>query len=588
MRSRFVRGKERPRGVVWFGLSSFWGHLRHFLASAIATEDVDSRDWMTADHPLELTARVAHVLGGRADQESLLDALDRDLWLDFVSDTGDDVAVSRAVARLIFADYELPDPRGSGRVLQAPRGEILLFGGDTAYPVATAQEITDRVIVPFNQVLETLPAGPPRVLLGIPGNHDWYDGLDGFARMFRRNADDEEGIARPSITLMSQRMIERYAEWARQFVRGGQIEKPKALALAGYQPVQSASYFLLPLTSRLHLFAVDRQLRYLDRRQVHFFESWRLHHPEVSPWVMLPDPLFAFGKPSPTGTRMVEALGLDLETKPHFLLSGDVHHYERMQQGSALHVTAGGGGAFLHPAPLDRRARSAAANEWPTAAQSRALLFQVPWKVMRGNSGFIPHLVLGALFLPAMDVGLRQYDKLGFFLSAPLFITALTTVIYALIGEVRKGGLLVLALSLGAGLATATIPVFASFAFVRIAESAHVTLPVWLIAVLTFAVAVFYGAFVFGVFLALLTVLGLEETQAFTALDHPGFKHFLRLRVRKDGSGVDFWCLGLTDPLAPGATPELVDSGSFELDAPCGSLAAPHDAPRLRNERGRV
>jgi len=574
-RWRFVRGRERPRGVVWFGATSFWGHLRHFASVAIATENVDSRDWMTADDPLELKARVAEVLaspvhGSRSasnsEDESLVDVLGRDLWLDYVADTGDDVAVSRAVARLIFAEYELPDPDAEGSFLCAPRGEILLFGGDTAYPVATAQEITNRVIVPFNQVLETLPAGPPRVLLGIPGNHDWYDGLDGFARMFRRNPDDEQGVARPSVVGISQRMIERYAEWARQFVRGGTIEKPKALALTGYQPVQSASYFALPLTSRLHLYAADRQLSSLDSRQVRYFEAWRTRCPDVSQLVMLPDPLYAFGAPSATGTAMVEALNLDLETKPHFLLSGDVHHYERIQHGAALHVTAGGGGAFLHAAPLRRGNRLSAEVEWPTVSQSRLLLLQVPWKVMRGNSGFLPHLALAALFLPAMDIGLHQFDKLGFIVSAPILITLLTTLIYSLIGDVRKGGFVVFALSFGAGLATATIPVFASFVFVRLAESAHVTLPIWLIAALTFAVAVFYGAFVFGAFLSLLTLRGLEETQAFTALDHPGFKHFLRLRVRKDGSAVDFWCLGLTDPLAPGAKPELIDAGSFKLD----------------------
>jgi hypothetical protein len=474
------------------------------------------------------------------------------------------VAVSRAVARLVFADYELPDPAAEGKTLLAPRGEILLFGGDTAYPVATAQEITNRVIVPFNQVLETLPAGPPRVLLGIPGNHDWYDGLDGFARMFRRNEADED--ARPSVVGISQRMIERYAEWAKEFVRGGKIEKPKALALIGYHPVQSASYFALPLTSRLHLFAVDRQLRNLDRRQVGFFEAWRMHHPGVCPWVMLPDPLFAFGKPSRTGTAMVEALGLDLETKPAFLLSGDVHHYERLQHGAALQLTAGGGGAFLHPAPIARGTRLGAEAEWPTATQSRALLWQVPWKVMRGNSGFLPHIVLAVLFMPAMDIGVSQYEKLGFILSAPILITVLTTTIYSLIGNVRKGGKVVFALALGAGLATAFIPVFASIAITWLAARAHISIPVWAIAALTFVVAVFYGAFVFGAFLAVLTFLGLEETQAFTALDHPGFKHFLRLRVREDGSAVDFWCLGLTDPLAPGQKPELVDAGTFELD----------------------
>ena len=552
--------------MVWFGVRSFWGHLRHFLAAAIATEDVDSRDWMTADEPLELTLRVATALGASNARESLIEALERDLWIDFVADTGDDVAVSRAVARLIFAEYELPDPEREGTFLIAPRGEVLFFGGDTAYPVATAQEITNRVIVPFNQVLEALPPGPPRVLLGIPGNHDWYDGLDGFARMFRRNADDEEGVARPSVVGISQRMIERYAEWATEFVRGGKIEKPKSLALSGYQPVQGASYFALPLTSRLHLFAVDRQLRNLDSRQVRYFESWRMRYPDVSPWVMLPDPLFAFGKPSSTGTAMVEALGLDLETKPHFLLSGDVHHYERLQHGTALHVTAGGGGAFLHPAPLKRDARLGAEMEWPTVGQSRALLWQVPWKVMRGNSGFLPHIVLAALFMPAMNIGLNRFPEVGFIVTAPILITVLTTIIYSLIGGVRKGGFVVFALSFGAGLATATIPMVASFVFVRIAASAHVTLPLWLIAGLTFAVAVFYGAFVFGTFLALLTFLGLEETQAFTALDHPGFKHFLRLRVRKDGSAVDLWCLGLTDPLAPDAKPELIDCATFKLE----------------------
>ena len=571
-----MRGAEHPRGVVWFGVRSFWGHLRHFLAAAIATEDVDSRDWMTADDPWDLNTRIAEALGVHAGRRALVDALDRDLWLDFVADTGDDVAVSRAVARLIFADYELPDPEHEGSFLHAPRGEILLFGGDTAYPVATAQEITNRVIVPFNQVLESMPPGPPRVLLGIPGNHDWYDGLDGFARMFRRNADDEEGVARPSVVGISQRMIERYAEWTREFVRGGKIEKPKALALTGYQPVQQASYFALPLTSRLHLFAIDRQLRNLDTRQVRFFEAWRMRYPEATPWVLLPDPLFAFGKPSSTGTAMVEQLGLDLESKPSFLLSGDVHHYERMQRGGALHVTAGGGGAFLHPAPLERRARIAAESEWPTARQSRALLGQVPWKVMRGNSGFLPHFVLAALFLPAMNIGLHQFERVGFIVTAPILITVLTTIIYSLIGGVRKGGFLVFALSLGAGLATATIPVFASFVFVRVAQSAHVNLPLWVIAALTFAVAVFYGAFVFGVFLALLTVLGLEETQAFTALDHPGFKHFLRLRVRKDGSAVDLWCLGLTDPLSPSAKAELVDEATFELE-PAASAPSRRD-----------
>src|SRR5690606_31790727 len=114
-RSRFRRGRTKPRGVVWFGLSSFWGHLRHFVASAIATEDVDSRDWMTPDDPAELVARVAERLGAERYQATLSECLERDLWIDFVADTGDDVEVSERVATLIAAEYELPDPDAPGR-----------------------------------------------------------------------------------------------------------------------------------------------------------------------------------------------------------------------------------------------------------------------------------------------------------------------------------------------------------------------------------------------------------------------------------------------------------------------------------------
>ena len=51
---------------MWFGARSFWGHLWHLAASVIATEDIDSRDWMGADDPAELTQRVARELGGEA------------------------------------------------------------------------------------------------------------------------------------------------------------------------------------------------------------------------------------------------------------------------------------------------------------------------------------------------------------------------------------------------------------------------------------------------------------------------------------------------------------------------------------------
>ncbi|MEO6419064.1 MAG: hypothetical protein ABIP39_06640, partial [Polyangiaceae bacterium] len=42
----FHNGAHAPFAIRWFGVTSLFGHLRHFAASAIAAESVDSRDWM--------------------------------------------------------------------------------------------------------------------------------------------------------------------------------------------------------------------------------------------------------------------------------------------------------------------------------------------------------------------------------------------------------------------------------------------------------------------------------------------------------------------------------------------------------------
>ena len=96
------------------------------------------------------------------------------------------------------------------------------------------------------------------------------------------------------------------------------------------------------------------------------------------------------------------------------------------------------------------------------------------------------------------------------------------------------------------------------------------------------ALAVFAGTFVFGGYLALLTLLGYENMQAFTALDHPGFKHFVRLRVRADGRGIDGWCVGAPTRWARGSRrcSSITSSGGR-------SLTARH-APRPRRPERRT
>jgi hypothetical protein len=176
-----------------------------------------------------------------------------------------------------------------------------------------------------------------------------------------------------------------------------------------------------------------------------------------------------------------------------------------------------------------------------------------------GRSGLLPHLLLFLLFLPPVSFGARFWQERGVILSAPFATTFVLTIILALIGGVRRRKS-VLPLAFGSALAMALTPIGISLAFHGALDEVHrVTSPL-VAAALTLVAAVLASAWLFGAYLSLLTRAGFEHTQAFTALDHPGYKHFVRLRVHADGRRIDGWCLGLVDPLGPGQKPVLVDA----------------------------
>ncbi len=553
------------RGVRWYGVLSFWGHLQHFLASAIATNDIDARDWMTPDEPDELVARVVERLGGEMRARTLVEGVGRDVWIDFLADTGDDPGVAEAVGALLSREYSARDPSEPSRVMALPRGDVLLVGGDMAYPVATTDEIHDRLVVPFNRSLIGAADGRPRVLIGVPGNHDWYDGLDGFARLVRRrvvelSAEEE----RPSVVTDARtgKRVRKVAAWAERFVQGKSVSQRKALVLEGYTPVQGASYFALPLAPGLTLLGLDRQLRSVDFRQRRYFQRVLDERADEHLVVLLPDPVYAFLDPSPTGLAMIEALGLDLEARAHLVLSGDLHHYERLESGASTHVIAGGGGAFLHGARLSReRVAVRPRVEWPDEAQTLALLARVPLHVAVGRAGLIPHLVMTLFFAPTLGIGLTFWGTRGSVEGASAVAAAFAAIVCALIGGWRRGRFLkVAALALATGVVVGLVPLGTARGVAWLVERAGLTFGPGPMAAIVLGLAAFVGALAFGGYLVALAATGLESTQALTALGHRGFKHFVRLRVRADGAGVDAWVIGLADPLDPGSQPSLVDS----------------------------
>src|SRR5262249_13848842 len=152
--------------------SALVGHLRHLVAVTAASQQLDLRDWMRPEPAAQLLERVCRVLGAPETGGSLAERLGREVWIGFVADTGDDHDLSVAVGRMLFAEYSL-EGEGARRL---PRGDVLICGGDTAYPLSSGVELERRLLGPWNRILrEHAHGGRARVLLGIPGNHDWYD-----------------------------------------------------------------------------------------------------------------------------------------------------------------------------------------------------------------------------------------------------------------------------------------------------------------------------------------------------------------------------------------------------------------------------
>lgn len=528
----FTRGAGEHRSISWFAIGWLATNLRHLLASQFAVDDIDARDWMTPDEPKDLLARIASTLGARHVADTLTDTLGRDVWIDYIADTGDDDTVSKAVAKMVTQDYEV---ELDGRKLVAPRGDLLCFGGDTAYPVATAAQIRARLVDPWEEVLAGRDDGKQRAILGIPGNHDWNDGLDGFGRLFRRR-DERVEIGERKVTPDRPKK-----------------EKPPAgpLALPGYAPVQSASYFNLPLAPGIDLWGVDRQLRHVDHRQRQFFARTGARDPSRKRILMQSDPHRVFGKENAPGAQVTERLGVKLLEEPHLVLAGDIHQYERWQRGASMHVTAGGGGAALHGAIAGADDEPA----FPTESECRPLLRETAARIITGKAGWFIHAAIGLATLLVTAMLACPLDRAGLFASAAVLFLA------AVIGARKAFGRGATFPAILLGAAVAATPAALGWLYPPVLLFAGDVAPVLLSAI----GAAVLGGTMAGICVWLLAVMKVENHLAWAALGHPGYKHFVRMRIRADGSRIDAWCFGLRDPCRPREPVLLVDHFHFPV-----------------------
>jgi Calcineurin-like phosphoesterase len=344
-------GFARRPMVRWFDPGQLAGTAFQVAVSSLFGAYADKREIQAA-----LTDPIVHDYSDRPE-----------LWLDYVADTGDGFDPTYTVARLVAAEgLDLDAATGS---LRLPRADLLVFGGDQVYPTAKKTTYDDRLSGPFRAALPcTAEAGHPH-LFAIPGNHDWYDGLANFLRLFCQK------------------------RW-----------------IGGWETRQERSYFALKLPGGWWLWAIDVQFdAYVDEPQLEYFGEVAAQLREGDRIILCSaKPSWLEQSTSYGNLEFFERKVIGDRGRVAVNLSGDLHHYCRYQSdgGGRQRVTAGGGGAYLYPTHLmpERLALAEGGKQvgyqrmatFPSVARSKRLRWGALALPFR-NPGFA--VLMGCLYL---------------------------------------------------------------------------------------------------------------------------------------------------------------------------------------------
>jgi hypothetical protein len=454
-----------------------------------------------------------------------------ELWLDYTADVGDGWNPTYAVASLLaLRKLNLRHP-GDPKVHETERGKVLIFGGDAVYPTASKEAYTERTVRAYDTALDRTDAPNPH-LYAIPGNHDWYDGLTSFTRLF-----------------CQQRWI------------------------GGWKTRQELSYFALKLPHRWWLCAVDVQLQSdIDLPQLEYFKRvGDVLEPDDRIIICTAEPHWVYGNVyDPRMGGNLSFLERELTKKSRarvaLRLAGDLHHYRRheTEDRAEQNITCGGGGAFLHPTHgivvedlhIGRAGEEKVfkhRKSFPDPAVSRRLTWlNLLFPFINPLFGIVTG-IMAAIFAWAMP-----HDRH----ASEATHSSLTALVRASLHEITEEPSIVLWMvvvlagvilftethkawyRLVAGTLHGVVQVAALMCAVWLADYASVALvglhahtPVQrLVAFLgAFAVGFVINPFILGIYLLIsLNLFRRHSNEAFSSLRLQGWKSFLRLHITKD------------------------------------------------------
>ena len=528
---------SRPGMSSWYNPAMLARTGIRVAISTVFGQFADRREALAAANAVEPQPfDPAFDYSGKADEDGF--------WFDFIADTGDGWNATYAMARLLSQDVIELDRK-------LPRGRLLVMGGDQVYPTASREEYGRRLLDPFGKAHELHRGSWPETrpdLYAVPGNHDWYDGLNSFFGLF-----------------------------CRRRIKGPLAQARPGRVIAGRQTQQSRSYFAIELPGNWWIWGTDSQLKgYIDQPQIDYFlHAATVWMKEGSKLILcVGEPSWVHADPKHPEKEfnsfsylewLAEKVGRGHRLR--VVLTGDSHHYARYTEDDRHYIICGGGGAFLHPThqlhdkefgwPHPRPGRKASGSRffklvarYPSSSTSFMLAFRNLFFPLLNPMFTFFHFLGYGLFNWLLDINARMtgttlkaalsvqtveqaaaaYCGLLFISPWPTVLMAIAYAGYRYLAPVRNGwgrsaaGFVHWALQTSGALA-------ATWLVIRC-----LALPGAMPVILGAAAAALASSALFGVYLLTsLNLFGAHYNEAFSSLRIAGYKSMLRMRIRPDG-----------------------------------------------------
>lgn len=236
---------------------------------------------------------------------------------------------------------------------------FMVITGDVVYPTGSIRGYADKFFRPYR--------GYPAPIYAVPANHDWYDELAGFMRVFcdAPRPPKPRNRARPlSLTWLRDLLWADPAE-ADEAALAAARELRGAVEQRGTQP---GPYWTME-TGPLRIIAVDAGITgHLDAEQ----GAWlrRMSGGDKPKVLLTGEPIYADNqyRPCPIeGGGTVDEIVRDPSHRYVAAIGGDIHNYQRypVQVGDRMiqYVVAGGGGAFMSATHLIPRVSAGGVDE---------------------------------------------------------------------------------------------------------------------------------------------------------------------------------------------------------------------------------